>query len=443
MLTVLMATHNGAPTLRRVLDAYCALRVPAGGWTLRVVDDGSTDGTRELLATYARRLPLHVLQQARRGKSAALNRAIDAALDEDNSDLFVLTDDDAVPDADWLLHWLACAQAQPGYALFGGAIHATWPYPPPAWVLKQVPLGLSFGVTACVDGPVFPGLVWGANMAVRRTVFEDGHRFDPHVGPGAGSYAMGSETEFNRRVAHAGVRAWFSNAPRVGHLIRPHQLTRAWALERARRHGRGMRFQDARTAVPRLLGVPRWMLARYALETWKQLRAQLVCAADAAFGHAWERAQLAGYFAQAWRGKRPAHILFTGASGELGGMEWRLAQDAIALSRSGYRSTVALPRFVNDDRLKTMLAAQGIALRHLDPPRFLENWRWRRMRHAAAVLSGLPYMWAFRPDVVHVSLCWTTYGASLAWLAARCGLPLVLGVHNAFPKAEFTPWQDE
>jgi len=437
-----MATHNGVPTLRRVLDAYCALRAPSGGWMLRVVDDGSTDGTDDLLAGYAARLPLRVLRQPRGGKSAALNLAVDAALSETSSDLFVFTDDDAVPEPDWLVHWAACAGSRPEYAIFGGAIRAEWPAPPPAWLLRQVPLGLGFGITACADGPVFPGLVWGANMAVRRAVFEDGHRFDAGVGPGAGSYAMGGETEFTRRVALAGVRAWFCNAALVRHLIRPHQLTRAWALERARRHGKGMRVQETVDAAPRLLGVPRWMLARYALETRRQLRARCARDPDAAFGHAWERAQLAGYCAQAWFGRRRPHILLTGASGELGGMEWRIGQDAIALASSGYRSSVALPRFVNDDRLRSALAAHRIPLRRLDPPQFLEHWRWRRVRHAAAVLTGVPRLLALRPDAVHVAFCWTTCGATLAWLAARCGLPLVLGVHNAFPKAQFTPWQE-
>ena len=48
MLTVLIATRNGAATLPRVLASYTQLEPPTGGWKLVVVDNGSTDGTAAL-----------------------------------------------------------------------------------------------------------------------------------------------------------------------------------------------------------------------------------------------------------------------------------------------------------------------------------------------------------------------------------------------------------
>ena len=239
-----MASFNGADTLPRVLDAYCALQPPDGGWILRIVDDGSTDGTALLAERYRTRLPIQLLRLARCGKSAALNAAIEIALREDASSLYVFTDDDASPDPDWLCQLDACAREHPAYVMFGGTIVPGWPAPPPGWVLRRVPLGVAFGVTACADGPVFPGLVWGANMAVRREVFEAGHRFDHRIGPNAGSYAMGSETEFTRRLGQQGGQAWFCLAARVTHHIRPAQLRRDWLLARAYRFGRGSRRQE-------------------------------------------------------------------------------------------------------------------------------------------------------------------------------------------------------
>jgi glycosyltransferase involved in cell wall biosynthesis len=70
MLTVLMATFNGVRTLPRVLDAYTQLHSPEEGWRLLVVDNGSDDGTRELLMSYTSRLPLHYAYEPRRGKNA-------------------------------------------------------------------------------------------------------------------------------------------------------------------------------------------------------------------------------------------------------------------------------------------------------------------------------------------------------------------------------------
>ena len=58
MVTVLLATYNGAGTLPKALNAYCQLQAPRAGWKLVVVDNGSTDGSKELVYSFMDRLPL-------------------------------------------------------------------------------------------------------------------------------------------------------------------------------------------------------------------------------------------------------------------------------------------------------------------------------------------------------------------------------------------------
>ena len=441
LLTVLMATFNGAGTLPQVLEAFCALAPPDGGWVLRIADDGSTDATAQLVERYRDRLPLHLLRLPRGGKSAALNAAISVALREDSSDLFVFTDDDATPDPAWLRALDACARTHPGHAFFGGTIVPGWSVAPPGWVLRQVPLGVAFGITGCEEGPVFPGLVWGANMAVRRAVFEAGHRFDHRIGPNGGSYAMGSETEFTRRLGEHGYRAWFCTAARVSHHIRPYQLTQEWLLARAYRFGRGARRQAAADpAAARLFGVPRWMFGRFARELAARGRAVLRRDSERAFAHAWELAWLRGFMAQAWCGSDRPHVVLTGMSGALGGMELRMAQEARMLAASGYRSTLALPRFPGSGKIARLARAGGAAASRFDPPWFLEHWSWRRTRRLWAATVPRWRLARMKPDLVHVSFCWTRYGATLLWLARLCGKPCVVAVHNAFPPAELPGW---
>jgi glycosyltransferase involved in cell wall biosynthesis len=67
LLTVLMASHNGAATLPAVLDAYCRLIAPPGGWSLLLIDNASDDATAALAQAYAARLPLRVVREGRRG----------------------------------------------------------------------------------------------------------------------------------------------------------------------------------------------------------------------------------------------------------------------------------------------------------------------------------------------------------------------------------------
>ncbi len=442
MLTVLMATYNGALTLPAVLTAYCGLQAPPGGWSLLIIDNGSDDATRAVIERYTLRLPVHYLHEPRRGKNVALNTGLTRVLREQHAELLVFTDDDASPQPDWLLKLAECAASHPEYALFGGAIIADWAVAPPDWVLRLVPLGLTYGLTGAADGPVFPGLVWGANMAVRRVVFEAGHRFDEALGPNCQNYAMGGETEFNRRVGAAGFQAWFCTAAVVRHFIRPHQLRRGNILKRAYRFGRGSFRQEADNAFRRLFKVPRWMLSKFVLELGAALRAWVRRDTEQAFLARWELCYLAGYFREAWfgRARRAARVLITSYSGELGGMEMRMAQEAHILAGAGYQSLLATRRFVGVDGWDERTRAPRVEVSRFDPPPIFEQWAWRRVNKARALVLTARQLRNYRADLVHVALCWTTYGMSALWLAHRCGLPTVVSVHNAFPRAHIDPW---
>ena len=81
-LTVMMATYNGADTLGRTLDALTRVQAPGGGWKLLVLDDASTDDSRRIVTSFMGRLPLTLIECARGGKNAALNKGL-AAIEGD------------------------------------------------------------------------------------------------------------------------------------------------------------------------------------------------------------------------------------------------------------------------------------------------------------------------------------------------------------------------
>jgi glycosyltransferase involved in cell wall biosynthesis len=236
MLTVIMATHNGASTLPLVLQAYATLRVPQGGWHVVIADNGSLDATREIIHTFSKQLPLTYVYEPTVGKNHALNAALRAA----TGDLIIFTDDDAVPRPDWLQQLRIAADTHTEFHMFGGRVVPRWPMPPEPWILELVPLSVVYAITPGLpSGPV--GLQWlfGPNMAVRQSIFDLGYRFDPTIGPRGTDYAQGGETEFARRLDRAGFRSWFCGEAEVEHLIRPEHLTEEWILGRARRYGRG------------------------------------------------------------------------------------------------------------------------------------------------------------------------------------------------------------
>jgi glycosyltransferase involved in cell wall biosynthesis len=301
-VTVLMATHNGQRTLPQVLNAYLCLDAVPGGYHLVVADNASTDETPRILARYADRLPLRVVPAPDRGKNKALNRAL--AFRE--GALVVLTDDDAVPKADWLVQLQRTAVAQPQHAVFGGAIEPVWPGACPEWIPRLVNMGATFAVTpaGARSGPVPAAQVWGPNMAIRREAFDAGHRFDETIGPSAGQYVMGSEVEFTCRLEKAGYRAWFCAEAEVGHLIRENQLDPQWIIQRAFRLGRHMCHQERDQIAPGTAlwrGAPRWRYGQFVREKLRSLWGHARRDFDTAFLADWELSFLRGYLSEAAR----------------------------------------------------------------------------------------------------------------------------------------------
>ncbi|HSP96149.1 MAG TPA: glycosyltransferase [Candidatus Dormibacteraeota bacterium] len=257
MLTVFIATHNGGPTLPRVLDAYARLLPPAGGWKLVLIDNGSDDDTAEIAGAFADRLPMQLMAEPRRGK----NRALNAGLRELEGDLAVFSDDDALPDPEWLLQLRAAADRHPECDAFGGPILPAWEVPPDDWVRQWVPAAPVFGVVDAVgeDGPCDPTRIWGTNMAVRAEWFRRGYRFDERLGPnGSATYSMGGETEFTLRLAIAErIGCWRCRDARVHHIIRQRQMTRAFVFRRAFHLGRCVRRESTQRARAGQPHVPR------------------------------------------------------------------------------------------------------------------------------------------------------------------------------------------
>lgn len=102
--SVVIPTYNRAATLRQTLTALMAQDYP--DYEIIVVDDGSTDDTRAMIA---REFPqVRYIYQQNRGPAAARNRGIAHARGE----IIAFTDDDCVPPRDWL------ARLADGYARY-------------------------------------------------------------------------------------------------------------------------------------------------------------------------------------------------------------------------------------------------------------------------------------------------------------------------------------
>ncbi|MCL2507592.1 MAG: glycosyltransferase [Oscillospiraceae bacterium] len=132
LISVIMPVYNGEKYLRECLDSIAAQGI-FDKTELIVIDDGSTDGTPEILGEYAARYAnIRVITQENAGVSAARNAGLDAARGEYIS--FADADDRMYPD---MLETLMNAAVQTGadmavcgmdYPYVGESVIITYPF---------------------------------------------------------------------------------------------------------------------------------------------------------------------------------------------------------------------------------------------------------------------------------------------------------------------------
>src|SRR5438105_1501926 len=100
-ITVLICTWNRSALLAETLDSLARMKNPlAAEWDVVVVDNNSSDGTRQLVLdrTASFPVPLTYVFELRQGKSCAMN----AGLEHASAPLIGFVDDDVRVSEDWL-----------------------------------------------------------------------------------------------------------------------------------------------------------------------------------------------------------------------------------------------------------------------------------------------------------------------------------------------------
>ena len=261
-ISVIMATHNGAATLPLTLDAFKALGLSPEAAEIIAVDNASSDDTRAVLERYRDVLPLTVLTEPRRGKSSALNRALDAARGE----LIVFSDDDILPEPQWLDAYRQAAARLPAIDLFAGQVRHHWQKPPPRWLLRLAEEGRSYAGTPIgqPEGPVPATFFKGLNFMARRAVVER-VRFSERPAmnfSGTTTSAGGEDTAFVLEAMALGHQTHYVPAACVNHIVRPAQIGIRPVLQRYQRIGRSMSLNDPQQFDPEaatFLGYPRYL----------------------------------------------------------------------------------------------------------------------------------------------------------------------------------------
>jgi len=219
-ITVILCTYNRCQKLARTLTSIAEQSVPAEvSWEVLVIDNNSTDKTREAVEEINRAHPnrFRYFFEPRQGKSNALNLGIQNAVGE----VLAFVDDDVIAETTWLRN-LTWALLSEDWAGAGGRILPEKGFTPPKWIATQEPHALSPLVVFDPKQEAGPLHVapFGANMAFRRRVFEQYGRFRLDLGPQPGlSPQKCEDSEFGRRLLMAGERLRYEPSAVIYHEV--------------------------------------------------------------------------------------------------------------------------------------------------------------------------------------------------------------------------------
>lgn len=256
-ISVLIASHNRRETLRRCLGTLLAQDLDPAGFEVLVGDDGSDDGTAEMVEAFEAPFALRALRCSKQGKSLTLNALVEAAA----APACLCIDDDIVASPALVSGHLEAHRANPLTVGLGRIVQQ----PPDAndWYAHAFADAWNGHYERLAEKPE-PSWTdcYGANVSAPRQLLLDAGGFSP-------DFPIGEDYEVGYRLReHGGVLTYL---PEAG-LVHDDQKPGRRLVADTRRQGRSYVELIARhpATMPTLFGwfsepTPREVLLRRAL----------------------------------------------------------------------------------------------------------------------------------------------------------------------------------
>jgi len=229
IVSVILCTYNRSQSLAKALESLAASKFPdSTDWEIMVIDNNSTDHTRDVAQEFCRRYPNHFryIFEPQQGKSFALNTGIREARGE----VLAFTDDDLTVDPSWL-HDLTAPLFGNEWAGVGGRIRPERKFTQPKWLALEGEYEMGGLLVLFDQGNVsreLPKPPFGANMAFKSSLFKELGGFRTDLGPPP--KIRGEDTEFCERVMKAGYKFYYAASAINYHEIPEGRLKRSYFL---------------------------------------------------------------------------------------------------------------------------------------------------------------------------------------------------------------------
>jgi glycosyltransferase involved in cell wall biosynthesis len=232
LISVVLCTRNRADLFDKAMASVVAQEFPKSAFEIIVVDNGSSDHTREVARRYEPQADLRYILEERVGLCVARNTGWQAA----RAPYVALFDDDALAQPGWLEAIADAFTRSPAdVGIIGGPVVPIWLAPRPTWLADDIA-----GALTIVDwGPDEKEICdldreWlvGANMAAPKSVIAEVGGFHPWLDRVGDNLLSSGDVHLQMEIVRRGYRCLYVPAMAIEHLAPPSRLTQAWFTKR-------------------------------------------------------------------------------------------------------------------------------------------------------------------------------------------------------------------
>lgn len=230
-ISVVVCTYNRCQVLATALESIAQSTLPGSiSWEVVVVDNNSSDQTPEIVKNLCQQHPgrFRYVFEPRPGKSYALNTGVL----QSQGAIIAFADDDTTVELTWLDRLTAPLRCG-DWSGSGGPVILQWSCPRPTWLTKDATLAPLAGLNPDrLAGEISEPILYGGNLALRRTMFESygGFRTDLGPSPNRETPRPNEDTEYVRRLLLAGERLFYEPSAVVFHPVPASRLRKSYFL---------------------------------------------------------------------------------------------------------------------------------------------------------------------------------------------------------------------
>ncbi len=226
IISVAVCTYNRSNYLGKCLYSLVHQKdVDSKDYELLVIDNNSTDETKQIVAEYKNNYPsikIYYYLEPKIGLSHTRNRAIKEA----HSEYIAYIDDDGIAYPDWIYQIIEFTHKYPHICAFGGPSYRYAEIPIPKWA----PPDYGSRYLGEKEKEVKTGII-GRNMMFKKSLLEKFGGFNPNLGMIGNVMKYGEEDEIFIKMIEQNLPIMYSPHIKIKHLLQNYKLNLFWRLK--------------------------------------------------------------------------------------------------------------------------------------------------------------------------------------------------------------------